>query len=360
MDELIKYLKKWQFGETPGPYILDINPTDSCNLHCISCWQRNKKFEGKLNSSIYELSDERILELIDEAHELNVKQIEITGGGEPLMRKSLPLLIEKIKNYNIYGSLTSNGTLFSEDLVKRMVSLSWDKIVFSIDGGTNVVQDNLRGREKTFEKNEKTLLLFKKFKTENNNKKPIIHFNSVISNINYNHLDNIIKFAAKSGVEAVNFETLTIHSKQGDSIQLSKIQLEEFQKSIQKIKQLAIKLNIKTNIEKYDDLSLIENSNNMNKIIKIGKTNDFSAIACFEPWYHMVVKVDGSVGPCCVFTEKKVNVKTMSLSEIWYGKFFNNLRKDIKKAKLPSYCKICNAGQLFRNEFLRTELKNGK
>jgi radical SAM protein with 4Fe4S-binding SPASM domain len=356
MDYILERLKKWKEGEEQGPIVLDISPTDTCNLRCKSCWQRNKKFDGKLNSKVYELPDERLLGLIDEAYELGIKQVEITGGGEPLTRRITLKLIEKIKKYGMYGSITTNGTLFTPGLIESMVSLKWDKVVFSIDGGEEKTQNFLRGRDYTFSKNREALLMFKKTKKDKKSDLPLINFNSVLSNANFKELEKIIIFAHEVGSKAVNFETLTVHSEQGLKLKLNKSEQENLASDIKRIKRTALKYGIETNIEKYCDTFIIEKSNEMQKLMP-ASSGTFSSVACFEPWYHMVVKVDGSVGPCCVFSEKKINVRNKSLKEIWQSKYFTDLRNNIKKGRLPNYCKICNAGQVFRNENLRDMLK---
>jgi len=90
---------------------------------------------------------------------------------------------------------------------------------------------------------------------------------------------------------------------------------------------------------------------------KTNKKKNLADAICLEPWYHLVIKVDGETGPCCIFSEKKMNVKDKSLKEIWYSNYFNNLRKSILSGKLPKYCKICNAGQVIQNNAIRKQIR---
>ena len=94
MDEKIRRLLEWVRGRKAPPFTLDINPTDRCNLKCIHCWQRAFKH---IDSS-YELKDEELIRIVKEGIKLGVREFEITGGGEPLMRRDLTLkLMELIK-----------------------------------------------------------------------------------------------------------------------------------------------------------------------------------------------------------------------------------------------------------------------
>jgi len=336
MQEKIERLSKWFSGDKQLPFSLDINPTDSCNLHCLSCWLRNKKFKN-LDSKAYELSDKKLLQLIDEAIELGIKEFEISGGGEPLGREVTFELMKKIKNSKAKGSITTNGTLFTEKIIKELVEIGWDRIIFSIDGGNSEINDYLRG--KSFDKIVKNVRIFNEYKKD----KPVLSFNTVISNKNYNQLKNIVKLASELGVDSIKFESLTVHSKIGGKLELDRKQIEEFQQDIPKIDNLSNELNVKTNI--------------LDFIKKEEKKNGFSNLICYEPWYHLVIKTDGAVGPCCLADDKVINVKEMSLKEIWFGSYFENLRENILKKNFPRYCSICNIGQVFQNQLIRQELK---
>lgn len=355
MNKLIT-LKKWVSGLKPCPYIIDLNPTDYCNQKCLSCWQRNPKY--KLDSKWYELSDERLLSLVDEGFELGVKWWEITGGGESLLRPVTVKIMKKIKNLGMHGSITTNGTMFSEKLLKDLVILGWDLIAFSIDGPDAKIHDYLRGQKGAFNKAMKALKMIKILKAKLKTQKPITIFNTVLSNKNYDKIIEMIRLAKKTGCEEVNFETMTLHSKTGKELMLNKEQIKKFQETIDKTKKIADKLKIKTNIQSFKEKEFIEKTNFMKDLLKKEtKEHDFLSVPCYEPWYHLVIKVDGTAGPCCIFNDKKMNVKNKTLNEIWHGKRFNKIRKKIEKKKFPKYCSICNAGQVLANRDLRKELK---
>ena len=329
--------------ENPEPVILDINPTDNCNLSCLSCWKRNPKYKN-LSSDYYELSDDRLIELIDEASKLGIKEIEITGGGEPLLRKVTFTLMKKIKDKEIKGSITTNSVLINEKLAKELVNIGWDRIVFSIDGPSKEVNDYLRG--KSFDKIIENINLMNKHKEETRKTKPVLYFNVVLSNKNYNLIDKFINLAKKLKIEFIKFETLTIHSGLGEKLQLNDKQNKEFLGNIKKYELLAKKAKIKTNLSDFSE-ELIEKPNRMDKNIPM----------CFEPFYHIVVKTDGSVGPCCLFYGNAPNIKEASLAEIWNGKYFENIRESFKNGKMMDYCKICNLGQVATNIKMMENIK---
>ena len=90
-----------------------ISVTDRCNLRCTYCMP-----EGIHLTSMSELlTFEEIVQVVRTAAELGIRHVKLTGG-EPLLRRSLPTLVQMLKN--IEGieqvTLTTNGILLKEHL----------------------------------------------------------------------------------------------------------------------------------------------------------------------------------------------------------------------------------------------------
>jgi len=110
-----------------------VSVTDRCNFRCVYCMPEEglNWFESKKLLTFDEI--ERIVKIVVD---MGVKEIRLTGG-EPLVRKGLPKLIEKLSN--IEGledlSLTTNGFLLREqaaDLVAaglKRINVSLDSMV---------------------------------------------------------------------------------------------------------------------------------------------------------------------------------------------------------------------------------------
>lgn len=137
--------------------------TDRCNFRCQYCMPAEifgPDFAFLQPDKI--LSFEEIERLVKIFVSLGVKKVRITGG-EPLLRKDLPKLIERI--HRIDGvediALTTNGTLlkkYAHDLKKAglsRVSVSLDSLneerFFEMNGGRGKVKTVLEGIEKAAE-----------------------------------------------------------------------------------------------------------------------------------------------------------------------------------------------------------------
>lgn len=354
-EEKIRRLNEWVKGNKMPPFLVDISPTDRCNLRCLSCWQRSAKFK-KIDSS-YELPKNKLISVVKEALDFDVREFEITGGGEPMMRKDATLKIMKIiKEFGKKGNITTNGTLFNDDVIEFLVKIGWDRITFSLDGANSKINDYLRGSG-SYEKIIHNIKFLNKLKKSFNTKKPTIKFNVVVSRKNYDKLHEIVKLSHSLNCEIISFEPLTIHSSIGKKLSLRKKEMKQLKTSVNKIKRIANNFGILTNIQNFSFNELIMKPKHLKFLKQSTKNYDsFASSLCFEPWWHLVIKVDGSVQPCCLFDSKEENVKNKSLKEIWFGKFFHEIRESMTKKNFSEFCYVCNAGQVSENINIRKEL----
>ncbi len=109
---------------------LRISVTDRCNLRCVYCMPA----EGvRLIHSEDILSYEEIIRVVRIASRLGVRKIRLTGG-EPLIRKDLPHLIESIARVEGVEdiSLTTNGLLLAR-LARALAAAGLKRVNISLD-----------------------------------------------------------------------------------------------------------------------------------------------------------------------------------------------------------------------------------
>ncbi|MFB6088294.1 MAG: radical SAM/SPASM domain-containing protein [Candidatus Aenigmatarchaeota archaeon] len=355
MDEKINRIRKWSEGGEANPYTLELNVTNRCNLNCRFCWQRG--FEPNLNE---EISDKKLLEILVEAKSLDIREVRIPGSGEPLVRKDITLeLMEKIKDNSMHGLLITNGTLFDENILEKMVQIDWDIFTVSVDGADAKTHDYLRDREGTFGKVKKMLSELNRLKDEYNSEKPKIRFNTVLTNRNYNQLSELIELIYSCGGEDIQLQPMTVFSDVGNECKLEG-RREELNESIRKAKRLADKYNIYTNIETFIDNDIVERTNEMDKVMEeeTQNKNDFISVPCFEPWYNMVILPTGKVAQCSMFGGKGGDqIKGKTLEEVWFGDYFEKTRRRLLNHNLFSYCENCCVPVNLENKRIRRELK---
>ena len=122
-----------------------ISVTDRCNLRCTYCMPNGDEY---YNTCEEIMSDEDILKICKSFSKIGIKKIKITGG-EPLLRKKIIPLIEKIKC--IPGidevTLTTNGILLDQYL-EELKKIDIDGINISIDAVDEMLFENITGFNK--------------------------------------------------------------------------------------------------------------------------------------------------------------------------------------------------------------------
>ncbi|MCX7974973.1 MAG: radical SAM protein [Candidatus Aminicenantes bacterium] len=107
-----------------------------CNLNCPHCYVHSREWEKKLTR-------ERSLELIEEAKEMGIKEIDFSGGEVLLIPETMDYL-QKAKESGLSVSLNSNGLLLNEKNLRRLKEL--DVFLYlSIDGAKKETYEKIRG-----------------------------------------------------------------------------------------------------------------------------------------------------------------------------------------------------------------------
>jgi radical SAM protein with 4Fe4S-binding SPASM domain len=76
--------------------------------------------------------------------------------------------------------------------------------------------------------------------------------------------------------------------------------------------------------------------------------------ACYFPWYYIHVNPDGTVFPCGSWFEFSTfgDFKTQTFNEIWTGKEFTELRRQIRNMELRDVCANCSVANMGRPDVL--------
>ena len=104
-----------------SPVSLQVAPTSRCNLKCVFCSNVNRdKHE--------DLDFDELISIIYQLEYLGLKTVEWTGGGDPLMYKSIYDAIDFCHEVGLKQGLITNGLLLSEFSASRLDKLAWIRV----------------------------------------------------------------------------------------------------------------------------------------------------------------------------------------------------------------------------------------
>jgi sulfatase maturation enzyme AslB (radical SAM superfamily) len=115
-----------------APITLWIEITNKCNSSCIHCFRKSGKNADTL-------STDKLVRLINEAYEMGVFRITITGG-EPLLHNDFNAILCAIKDTGM-NSRVFTGSALNDSQLKRIDFNQIDHLFVSLDGGEE--HDNL-------------------------------------------------------------------------------------------------------------------------------------------------------------------------------------------------------------------------
>ena len=121
------------------PWLILMDPTSACNLHCVGCWAA--EYGNRLN-----LSYEDMDRVITQGKELGIYFYMFTGG-EPLVRKDDILKLCK-KHRDVAFHAYTNGTLIDDDFAEKVRKVGNLSFSISLEGFSEV--NDLRRGEGVF------------------------------------------------------------------------------------------------------------------------------------------------------------------------------------------------------------------
>ena len=113
--------------------------TYRCPLHCPYC-------SNPLNLGSYraELSLEEWTRVLSEARALGVLQLHLSGG-EPLMRRDLPSIVETARQLGLYTNLITSALSLTEGRLRKLKAAGLDHVQISIQAAEPGLSDRIAG-----------------------------------------------------------------------------------------------------------------------------------------------------------------------------------------------------------------------
>ncbi len=143
----LRYRVEGAVGPPPpldGRPVVVWNCTRRCNLRCVHCYSDS---DGQAYSG--ELSTEEGRRFLRDLAEFGVPVV-LFSGGEPLFRRDIFELAAFARELGLRTALSTNGTLISEEMARRIAQAGFAEVGISLDG-VGDMNDRFRGQPGAFE-----------------------------------------------------------------------------------------------------------------------------------------------------------------------------------------------------------------
>ena len=300
-----------------GPVVVDMEPTNFCNLKCQHCqvthWQKPKNH----------LTLDHFKSWVK--HFKGASRIKLQGMGEPFLNKDLPAIIRELERDNGLIEVVSNGTVLTDQIYDVVTQTRHFNIIISFDGAD----------KKTFES---------------------IRIGSDFDAIKANLTKMIRAKPRHSKVSAwmVGFEehqeqikpTMELMAGLGvDHFYLQLVVIDFGQDSLDK-KTVEHRIKPKMNTDAFKaDLYATARREGLKMDIADEVYDEHHP--CPWPWLGTYIDTEGYVIPCCRVANAEIchfgNLNQEDFRTIWHSEAYQRLREQIKKNDIPDFCRSCYA-----------------
>ena len=285
--------------------------TYKCNLKCIHCYNDKDDFSS-------EISFEDAKKIIDEAYDMGVYNITLTGG-EATLNKDFLKIAKYIRSKKLSLNIFTNTQSLYDDseLMKEVINLYPHSVCVSLYSMDPEVHDSITGIKGSFEKTMKVLDVLKK-----NN--ILTRINCFVMKNNFLGIDKVYSYAEENGFSAViDVRFINNENRFNSEHQLTEEQLISF-------------------YSKYFDSE--------NCFVENGVTEDFfEKRICSAGIKSAVVTSRLELIPCNPFKLVLGNLNNQSLKTIYSDKdettplnrWRNTRNKDVQGCFKEDYCYFC-------------------
>lgn len=192
--------------------------TRSCNLACVHC--RASSLKGPYPG---ELGTEACRRLIDDIASFS-KPVVILTGGEPLLRPDIFEIARYGTDKGLRMVLATNGTLLTEESVRKMIDAGIGRVGISLDGENAEGHDAFRKVPGAFAGAVAGIEILKKMGME-------FQINTTITRDNLDRVEEILKLAIDLGAAAHHI-FLLVPTGRGKEMADRAISAEEYERTL--------------------------------------------------------------------------------------------------------------------------------
>ncbi|MBF0454447.1 MAG: radical SAM protein [Magnetococcales bacterium] len=139
------HLKAYQNRQVLAPVHIRIKPTNHCNHDCWYCAYKVSNLQlGEDMVEADAISEEKMAEIVEDCIAMGVKAVTFSGGGEPLLYKTLPQTVSRLAQGGVRVATLTNGSNLKGKMAEAFAQYgTWVRI--SVDGWDDASYNRARG-----------------------------------------------------------------------------------------------------------------------------------------------------------------------------------------------------------------------
>lgn len=288
-QEYLAQFRKASSGILPGkPMYIVLETNNYCNMRCKMCVRGMNEKENDQHTLPMPLIDK----LFREMEEMDVPGLFLGGGAECLINPEIKNIINKIRSTKRTVTddvLITNGYELSDEVIRLLIDLQWEKLFVSLDAASPETYKKIRGRDLAHV--EQRVNRFLEIRAERGSHFPILRVSFVIMDENKEEQETFFE-KWKNKADIIDFQRLAVYSE---------------------------------NMEP-----------------KRGLPDPIES--CLHPFSRLEIDTFGNIYPCCSEWQRYYrlgNIADITIKEAWTGEKISQLRKALEKREFSEICKNC-------------------
>lgn len=304
------------------PTAVDIEVTTRCPLACNHC---PRTYRDKLGFSfpIGDMDREQGLFLLRSLH--GVRRVAFQGYGEPLLYPYLFDLLDEARHLKIYSTFSTSAAVVTKDILAGLGQSPPNLITFSCDVIDMRYEESIRRNLDLDQFQENVPKIVQVVRDANQG--TVLLFHTCLIGTNHRMLLNIVRFAARMGIPAVDVSELNFSYIERWRDQLLPPDRQAMLADLESARRLGVDLGVNVHFTPQQDLP------------------DSLRRGCRYLWQHPFITWQGELTPCCgrPFAAQFSfgNVFKTPFARLWNCEAIQRMRKALARGRTPEICRGC-------------------
>jgi MoaA/NifB/PqqE/SkfB family radical SAM enzyme len=254
--------------------------------------------------------------IVREQPELGIREIFLTGEGEPFLHPRLAEIVAALKEAGIRVNLFTNGTLLDRRRIDGLVETGLDILKVSL-WAVNEEEHRLchPGVDPSLlARRLEGLELLAETKRETRRIQPRLHLHLIINRYNFRNLGERVALAENSGCEEISLVVFRDCTGRFQDLALTRAEVQSLGTDLEKAQKRLAAHGVAFKMDDYLDHA------------RLGY-RAWQEIPCYAGWYQAYIKADGRVLACPHCARPVGDLKEQSLGAIWSGPNLGEFRR---------------------------------
>ncbi len=304
-----------------------MDQNNKCNLRCVMCGFSDPRVPGLGKYDMPLALFEKVVAEVLPA----TSYLALSCLTEPYMTRDFDLRLELASRSGVpFTEVITNGTLWNEERVEKLVACRISRVAVSIDGATAATYERIRVGAR-FDRVLSNVRMLTERKRRAGSPFPALRINHVLSEANVEEFPAFLAMAEELGADGVDVRTV---ARMSDAVYKGTADAAFYGKVLWVRDELRA-FTERTGIADWGVLRWQPSPIDL-------FAADGGKVTCRRPWDTVAIHANGDVSPCISWTRPPVgNLARSSFGEIWGGPALAALREEFTASRPGIDCEHC-------------------